>query len=56
MCWYNGEPSIDTDKDILADSQVVALHLYHVEHLYSSMPGKKAATPGVVELKTKVSA
>jgi len=53
--WYNGEPSIDADKDILADSQVVAIHTYHVEHLYSSMPGKPSGVPGVVALKTKAS-
>lgn len=49
--WANGTPTVDSDRDILADTDIVALHTYHVEHLY-----KRPATgtkTGVVLLKSK---
>lgn len=55
VIWYNGEPSVDTDKDVLTDSQIVATHTYWVAHRYTTLPGKVAGTTGVVALKTKAS-
>lgn len=51
VAWYNGDPVPETDRDILADSDVTAIHMYHVEHLYraATVDGIK---PGVVVLKT----
>lgn len=51
VAWYNGEPVIESDRDILAASDVTAMHVLHAEHLY------RAATvdsikPGVVKLLT----
>lgn len=47
--WFNGEnPDIQTDKDILADSAVAALHLYYAAHMYSRLPG--GTKEGVVKV------
>lgn len=49
--WYNGVPSVDTDKDILVDSRVAAVNLYYASHLYTRMPGR--TKPGVAKLTTR---
>jgi len=49
--WYNAEPSIDTDKDVLVDSQILAVHIYYVPHRYGRMADSQE--PGVVELHTQ---
>ena len=36
--WYNGEPKIETDRDILADSTVMAVNTYFVAHRYKRPP------------------
>lgn len=48
--WYNGNPMIEADRDILAATDVTALNLYHVEHLYKR-PGNGTKS-GVVKLLT----
>lgn len=55
VAWYNGDVAVDSDKDILTDSQIVAAHTYWVTHRYSTMPGKQDGMTGVVALKTKAS-
>lgn len=39
--WFSGGEALDiqTDRDILSDTDVAALHTYYVAHLYSRMPG-----------------
>lgn len=49
--WYNGKPTIDTDKDILVDSRVAALNMYYASHMYKRIPGR--TKPGVVKITTK---
>jgi len=49
--WYNGEPKIETDRDILADSDVMAVNIYYVAHRYSRMP--EHTKPPVVRLITQ---
>jgi len=49
--WYNGEPKIETDRDILADSEVLAVNIYYVAHRYSRMP--EHTKPPVVRLITQ---
>jgi hypothetical protein len=51
--WINGTPSTMEDTDILTDSQVKALHVYHVEHLYKRPPNRTKC--GTVLLKTLAS-
>jgi len=51
--WINGEPNVESDKDILADSFITAIHTYHVEHLYKRPPS--GTKPGAVVYKTKAS-
>jgi len=46
--WFSKEPVVDTDKDILTDSEVAAVHMYYVAHRYARTPG--ATQPGVVEI------
>jgi len=36
--WYNNEPTIETDRDILADSTVLAVNTYFVAHRYKRLP------------------
>jgi len=48
--WFNGNPTVKTDEDILADSTVAAIHVYWVAHLYSRMPG--STKPGAVKIIT----
>jgi HK97 family phage major capsid protein len=49
--WYNGEPKIETDRDILADTDVLAVNIYYVAHRYSRMP--EHTKPPVVRLITQ---
>jgi hypothetical protein len=44
--WFNGDVSIEMDKDILADDTVLAYHVYLVVHTYSVMPGGTKAGVG----------
>ena len=46
VIWANGTPSVDTDKDILADASVIAVHHYFVPHRYMRIPGS-AKSPAV---------
>lgn len=50
--WVNENPSIDTDKDILADSRIAATHVYWAAHRYKRLDGR--AKPGVVLIKHNV--
>lgn len=49
--WYNGTPSIETDKDIASDTLLAAVNVYFVAHRYSRLPGD--TDPVVVRLVTK---
>lgn len=52
--WYNRNAlSLATDRNILADSDIAAMHLYRVAHLYRRRRG--GFRPGVVVLKHNVS-
>ncbi len=46
--WRNGVPNVDTDKDILADSKVAAIHTYYIAHRYKRVPG--GTRTGVVRI------
>ncbi|TFU25636.1 phage major capsid protein [Thermus tengchongensis] len=48
--WYNGTPSVETDKDIAADTVLAAVNVYFVAHRYSRLPGD--TDPVVVRLVT----
>jgi HK97 family phage major capsid protein len=48
--WYNDVPRVLTDQDILADTDVLAIHMYYVTHRYLRQPG--STKPGVVKLIT----
>ena len=38
--WFSGgQPEVQTDKDILTDSVVAAIHVYYVAHRYSRLAG-----------------
>lgn len=51
--WYNRAAlRLQTDKDILKDNDVAAMHMYHVAHRYRRRVG--GALPGVVALRTNV--
>lgn len=39
VIWSAAAPTVDTDKDILADSKVASVNLYYAAHLYKRMPG-----------------
>ena len=47
--WYSQTPSVDTDKDILKDNVVAAIHSYFAPHRYSRLEG--STRPGVAILK-----
>ena len=48
--WYNRAAlTLQTDRDILADADVAAMHLYHVAHRYRRMPARRK--PGVVAIR-----
>lgn len=46
--WMNGQPVVETDKDILAHSTIAAVHFYWVAHRYVRLPGKSKG--GVVAI------
>lgn len=46
--WFNEAPRVLTDSDILADTEVAAIHLYWVAHRYQRTPG--ATLPGVIKI------
>jgi hypothetical protein len=51
--WFNRSlMSLQTDKDILKDNDVAAMHMYRVAHLYRRRRG--GTKPGVVAVKTNV--
>jgi HK97 family phage major capsid protein len=52
--WHNGNPNVQQDRDILKDSDLAALHVYFIAHLYSKLPG--TTRPGVVKVKHNVEA
>lgn len=37
--WMNGTPQVQTDRDILSDTDVAAVHIYYAAHAYKRMPG-----------------
>jgi hypothetical protein len=47
--WHNAAPTVDQDKDILADTRVTAVHMYFAAHRYSRLAGSTKS--GVVILK-----
>lgn len=49
--WYNRVPTIETDRDILADTNILAANIYYVAHRYSRLPNSTKA--GVVRLITQ---
>lgn len=52
--WYNAAAlQFQTDKNILADTDIAAMHLYHAAKRYRRSP--KGVRPGVVALKHNVS-
>lgn len=50
VAWHNGFSEIESDRDILAASDIQAINLYHVEHMYKRANGGTKA--GVVKLLT----
>lgn len=48
--WVNPVPSVDTDKDILKDNVVAAIHTYFVTHRWRKAAG--GTRPGVAIVKT----
>lgn len=52
--WYNANAmELKTDKDILEDTDIAAMHIYGCAHLYRRRAG--GTRPGVVRIKTNVS-
>jgi HK97 family phage major capsid protein len=49
--WYNGEPKIEFDRDILTDSDVMAVNIYYVAHRYDRV--LEHTKPPVVRLITQ---
>ena len=49
--WYNRVPTVETDRDILADTNILSTNIYYVAHRYSRLPG--SSKPGVVRLITQ---
>jgi hypothetical protein len=51
--WYNSSRfGMKSDVDILADTDVIAMHLYHATKLYRRRRG--GSRPGVVAIKHNV--
>ena len=48
VCWYNGEPLVETDRDISSGADKIVASTFAVVHRYKRLPGKKK--PGVVLL------
>lgn len=51
LFWYNGDFTVQTDKDILSDSTVAAVHIYWLAHRYKRMPGSNKS--GVAKIISK---
>lgn len=51
LFWYNGDFQVQTDKDILTDSTVAAVHIYWLAHRYKRMPGSNKT--GVAKIISK---
>ena len=49
--WYNGTPTIETDRNILADTTRMVVNIYYAAHRYSRLPGSDK--PTVVRLITQ---
>jgi len=49
--WYNRVPTIETDRDILVDADILSCNIYYVAHCYSRLPGINK--PGIVRLITQ---
>lgn len=47
--WFQEQARVATDRDILADSDIAAVHIYWAAHRYSRLPGRTKG--GVVLLK-----
>lgn len=54
--WLNGEPTVEAGRDILSASDLTALHMLHVAHLYKRPKGGTGTKRGVVKLLCKASA
>mgnify|MGYP003478887666 FL=1 len=50
--WYNEDPIGDIEKDILARTEITALWLDHVEHLYLRPQGGTGSKEGVIKFTT----
>ncbi len=50
IAWHNGYSEIESDRDILAASDIQAINLYFVAHMYKQANG--GTKPGVVKLLT----
>lgn len=51
VTWYTA-PTLKADSDILADTELSAMNVYHATHLYSRLQGGQSTRPGVALLKT----
>lgn len=49
--WYNRVPVVETDRDILTDTNILATNIYYVAHRYSRLPNSTKA--GLVRLITQ---
>ena len=49
--WFQGTPRILTGQDILADTNVAAIHMYWAAHRYKRIPGL-GTHPGVIQIIT----
>lgn len=49
--WYQEEPRVLTGEDILADTQVIAIHVYWAAHRYQRVRG--STHPGVIKIISK---
>lgn len=49
--WYQEEPRVLTGQDILADTEVVAIHMYWAAHRYKQVRG--STYPGVAKIISK---
>ena len=48
VCWYDGVPVVETDRDITVPTQIAAVHTWFAAHAYKRLPGR--AKGGVVLL------
>lgn len=49
--WYNGQLSVETDRDIARDTHLFAVNVYYAVHRFRRLPGSTA--PTVVRLVTQ---